>query len=57
MIVTVLILNKKTVLHLLLPFSEALAVLGNLYIAAGCSYGIHEVRLSLMPSLRRMLYH
>ena len=39
MIVMALILKKKTLIHLLLPFSEALAVLGNFYIAAGCSHG------------------
>ena len=57
MTATALILNDKTLLYLLVTFSEALAVLGKFYIAAGCSHGIHEVHPTLMHSLRRMLYH
>ena len=57
MIVTALIFNKKTLLYLLLTFSEALAVLGNIYIAAGCSHGMTKVDPTLMHSLRRMMYH
>ena len=57
MTVTASILNEKTLLYLSLTFSEALAVLGKFYIAAGCNYGVHEVHPSLMHSLRRILYH